>query len=221
MDEQYDDKLMTDHDYDGIQELDNDLPQWWVWLFYATIIWAVIYTAYYHVFGIGYGSSDEYRLELNPSYERQRSGELFFGMLAEYRTPYFDPDRVNWRQPEAAGVVFVEEKREADTTTYIALTEPADLQAGKAIFISKCATCHGQLGEGGIGPNLTDTYWLHGAGISNVAKTVKYGVPTKGMISWRYELKAEQIVQVASFVTTLQGTNPPNPKPPQGVLIEE
>lgn len=216
----YDDKLMTDHEYDGIRELDNDLPEWWVWLFVLTTIWAFVYLLYFHVFQIGYLSADEYRKEMNPAYVRYDPTPHYFGIVPKYIPVYYaDPNA-----PKLAvtpKVARVEERREDDTTTYVALTEKGDIDAGKAIWTLKCVNCHGQLGEGGIGPNLTDDYWLHGAGIDNISKTIKFGVPAKGMITWRYELKPEQIAQVASFVLTLRGTNPPKAKPPQGELVAQ
>lgn len=212
-----DEKLMADHEYDGIRELDNDLPEWWVWLFVLTSIWAVVYLLYFHVFGIGYLSADEYRAEMNPAYVRQEIDPHYLGIFPKFVPVYYqDPDQVH---EAVARIVIPEERREDDTTTYVALTATTDIDAGRAIFLTKCVSCHGQHGEGGIGPNLTDDYWLHGAGISNVSKTIKFGVPAKGMITWRYELKPEQIARVASFVLTLHGTNPPKPKPPQGEYV--
>ncbi|PWB74129.1 hypothetical protein C3F09_04365 [candidate division GN15 bacterium] len=118
-------------------------------------------------------------------------------------------------------VAFREETRENDTSTYVALLDRSDLDTGKAVFLKNCATCHGQFAEGKIGPNLTDDYWLHGAGMTNVVKTIKYGYPTKGMLAWRGELRPQQILQVASYVLSLHGSNPPNPKPPQGELVKQ
>lgn len=221
MSDNIDEKLMADHEYDGIYELDNDLPQWWVWLFYLTIVWAFSYLLYFHVLNIGYLSADEYQKEMNPDYIRVESGQpKLLGIFPEYRPVYYD-DKRHKHVSNQPTVLFVEEKRESDTATYIALTDPKSIAIGKEIFTAKCVSCHGKFGEGGIGPNLTDQYWLHGGDFSNILKTVKFGVPTKGMITWRYELKPEQIQQVASFVATLKGTNPPNPKVPQGELITQ
>ena len=218
------DKLL-DHNYDGIQEFDNDLPRWWLWLFYLTVIWGVMYFIFYHVVHVGYLSADEYRQELDPNYVRVESrDQKVFGLVPVYHAPYYDPQR----DLVAAGKIqkrsltgFRDETRDTDTTTYVAVTDPAALEAGKNIFLTKCANCHNKLGEGNIGPNLTDDYWIHGAGIISITKTVKYGFPAKGMLAWRGELTPEQILQVASYVLTLHGTNPPNPKPPQGELVKQ
>lgn len=216
------DKLL-DHDYDGIRELDNDLPRWWVWLFYLTIIFAVLYMLYFHVLGIGYLSADEYRREMNPDYVRvDAGGTRLLGLAPIYRPPYVDPLRDARLAAGAPQIViaYKEEKRESDTLTYVAYTEAAAIADGKAIYDRLCFTCHGKAGEGGIGPNLTDDYWLHGGAFPEIVKTIKYGVPTKGMVAWRMDLKPDQIIQVASFVRTLHGTNPPNPKAPQGELYQ-
>lgn len=214
---------LLDHDYDGIRELDNDLPRWWVWLFYLTIIFAVLYMLYFHVLGIGYLSADEYRQEIDPSYVRiEAGGSRLFGLAPVYRSPLTSPERDARLSAGMPTVVlaYKEEKRESDTTTYVTYTEPDRLAAGKAIFDRLCFTCHGKIGEGGIGPNLTDDYWLHGGAFPEIVKTVKFGVPTKGMVAWRMDLKPEQIIEVASYVKSLHGTNPPNPKAPQGDLYQ-
>jgi cytochrome c oxidase cbb3-type subunit 3 len=213
---------MLDHDADGIRELDNDLPRWWVWLFIITIAWAVLYFLYYHVFGIGYLSRDEYLRELDPGYVRvQTRDDRFLGVLPRYHSVYFAPERDLLAgapaRPKAAA--FVEMSREKDTAQYVALTDPSAIASGQGLYQAKCASCHGRFGEGGIGPNLTDDYWLHGAGITNVYKTIKYGVPAKGMLAWWMDLQPEQLQQVASYVMTLHGSNPPNAKGPQGDLV--
>lgn len=218
-----DDKLL-EHDYDGIRELDNDLPRWWVWLFYISIAWSVLYVLYYHVFGIGYSSADQYRQEVDPNYVRlATANDKALGVIPQYHSPMYSPERdaAFSAGTKPVRVAYRDERRETDTTTYVALTDQADVDAGKAIFLKTCATCHGTLAEGKIGPNLTDNYWIHGAGMTNVVKTIKYGFPTKGMLAWRGELKPQQILQVASYILSLHGSNPPNPKPPQGELVAQ
>lgn len=108
-----------------------------------------------------------------------------------------------------------------DESTLTALTDAAALSSGKEIFVKNCAVCHTEKGGGLVGPNLTDDYWIHGGGIKNIFATVKNGVPEKGMISWKTQLNPKQIQEVASFVLSLRGTNPPNPKAPEGVLYVE
>ncbi|WP_437918283.1 cbb3-type cytochrome c oxidase N-terminal domain-containing protein [Sphingobacterium sp. LRF_L2] len=106
--------------------------------------------------------------------------------------------------------------------TSITIDETGTLAAsGKAIFAANCVACHGNAGEGGIGPNLTDDFWLHGADIKDIFKVVKYGVPDKGMVPWEQTLTPGQIAEVVNYIITLRGTNPPNGKEPQGEKIEQ
>jgi cytochrome c oxidase cbb3-type subunit 3 len=76
--------------------------------------------------------------------------------------------------------------------------------------------CHGDKGQGTVGPNITDEYWLHGGKVTSIFKTIKYGVPEKGMISWEKTLTAKQISDVSNYIISLKGTNPANGKTPQG-----
>lgn len=99
-------------------------------------------------------------------------------------------------------------------------TKPETIAAGQVIFVQNCAVCHGNAGEGGIGPNLTDEYWIHGGELNDVFKTVKYGVLDKGMVPWEQSLTPAQIAEVSNYILTLRGTNPPNPKEPQGEKVE-
>ncbi|TDN36869.1 c-type cytochrome [Hymenobacter sp. UV11] len=101
-------------------------------------------------------------------------------------------------------------------TTYAALTAPADLSSGKSIFATNCAPCHGANAEGKVGPNLTDEFWLHGGGVNNLYKTIKFGINGKGMVAWKGKLSGKQMLQVASYTLSLQGSKPANPKAPQG-----
>ena len=217
-----DDKLL-DHDYDGIREQDNELPRWWIYLFYFTIIWGVVYLLYFHVFDFGYLSADEYRKEMNPAYSRIGDADVkLLGVLPEYHSPYYDPGGditpAAQIQPAAA---YIEETASSDTTAYTLLTDQLSLTEGKAIFDKNCVQCHGKVGQGGIGPNLTDDYWIHGGTFTDIVKVIKYGFPAKGMIAWRGTLKPKQIIQAASHIEILRGTNPPNAKAPQGELYTE
>ncbi|MBD2722333.1 cbb3-type cytochrome c oxidase N-terminal domain-containing protein [Hymenobacter armeniacus] len=173
---------LLDHDYDGIHEFDNDLPPWWKYGFYATIVFAIGYVTYYHVLKTGQLQGAEYAAEMQQA------------ALLIAATPD-DPNQV---------------------TTYTALTAPAELSSGKSLFMTNCAPCHGASGEGKVGPNLTDEYWLHGGEVNHVYKTIKYGVNGKGMVAWKGKLSGKQMLQVASYVLSLQGTKPANAKPPQG-----
>ena len=183
--------VMLDHNYDGIRELDNQLPPWWKWGFYFTIAFAVFYLFSYHVIGTGKLSLQEYADEMK---QAQNEKEERMKIAANNITD----------------------------ANVIAFTDDAHIAEGKNIFEKNCVACHGNFAQGNVGPNLTDKYWLHGGGIKNIFHTITEGVPNKGMISWKTQLAPKQIQEVASFVLTLSGTNPPGAKEPQGDLwIEE
>lgn len=182
-------KVETDHEYDGIRELDNNLPPWWLAGFYLSILFAVVYVLRYHVFESAPLQEEAFRMEMAQA-EAER---------AEYLK-------------NAANLV--------DETSVTALTDEGRILSGQAIFNEKCAVCHAKDGGGGVGPNLTDYYWLHGNSIADVFSTIKYGVPAKGMISWKDQMSPAQIQEVASYILTLEGTEPANPKEPQGDFME-
>lgn len=96
---------------------------------------------------------------------------------------------------------------------------PETVAAGLAIFTQNCTACHGGVGEGGIGPNLADDYWLHGGEVQDIFRVVKYGVLDKGMVPWEQSLTPAQIAEVSNYIVTLRGTNPPNAKDPQGEKV--
>lgn len=97
----------------------------------------------------------------------------------------------------------------------------AYIQNGRTVYITHCAACHNSEGQGGIGPNLTDMYWLHGGSVRDVYTIIKTGVADKGMIAWEKILTSGQMRDVAFYIKSIEGTNPPNPKEPQGVLWKE
>ncbi|MFD2916192.1 cbb3-type cytochrome c oxidase N-terminal domain-containing protein [Psychroserpens luteus] len=177
--------IILDHNYDGIKELDNDLPPWWKYGFYASIVFGVFYLTKYHVFN-GDNQIDELQADI------------------------------------AQAKIDIEEYKKTakdlvDFNTVTVLTDASDINAGKAIFETNCAACHKADGGGGIGPNLTDKYWILGGGIKNVFKTISEGGRDgKGMISWKQSLKPAEMAQVASYVLQFEGTTPAEPKAPDG-----
>jgi cytochrome c oxidase cbb3-type subunit 3 len=108
-----------------------------------------------------------------------------------------------------------------DENTVKLLTAAADIEAGKKIFTGTCAPCHAADGGGIVGPNLTDDYWLHGGKVNDIFKTIKYGVPEKGMQPWKSTFSPTQIAQLASFIKSIHGAKVANPKEPQGDLYKE
>lgn len=182
--------LLMHHEYDGIRELDNVLPPWWVWLFYGTIAWGVLYLVNMHVTQTWNDSHEEYAAEM----ERAKAD------IAAYVAKV------------GAAV---------DESTVTVTDDASALAAAKNTFTTYCAACHGPDAAGAetsVGPNLTDAYWLHGGGVKDIFKTIKYGVPEKGMISWKSQLKPNEIQGLASYILSLQGTGGPAQKAPQGEL---
>lgn len=184
------DSIMLDHDYDGIKELDNNLPPWWKYGFYLTIVVAFVYMINYHVIGTGDLQGKEYDKEI---------------AQAKLEVEEFMKTSAN----------------NVDEGTVTLLTDASDIEAGKNVFIANCAACHGQLGEGTVGPNFADDYWIHGGSIQDIFKSIKYGWVEKGMKAWKEDLSPMQMAQVTSFIKSLKGTNPPNGKAAQGDLYVE
>ncbi len=108
---------------------------------------------------------------------------------------------------------------QVDENTVTLLTAPGDIEEGKTIFAKSCVACHNEGGAGNVGPNLTDDYWLHGGDIKSVFKTIRYGI--NAMPQWQNSYSNKQIAELASYVKSLRGTKPANPKPPQGELYKE
>jgi cytochrome c oxidase cbb3-type subunit III len=177
-------KLLLDHDFDGIRELNNKIPPWFMAIFYGSIIWALVYMVDFHILGSGNVQEDEYAEEVQiAAMEREilnKSGSL------------------------------------VNEESVTRVDDVAALASGKNIFVKNCAACHGMGGEGLVGPNFTDEYWIHGGGIKNIFKIIKYGVPQKGMISWQTQLDPTQMQEVGSYIMALRGTRPPNQKGPEG-----
>jgi len=184
--------IELDHDYDGIKELDNHLPPWWKYMFYMSIVFAVVYIALYHFTGTLPLQTEEYNNELAVA-EAQKAA-----LISEGGGANIDEESVLYSEDAAV------------------------LSAGAKVYEMNCVSCHKANAEGGIGPNLTDDYWIHeGGSINHIFKAVKYGFPDKGMISWEPLLTPQQMSDVSSYVKSLKGSNPANAKDPQGELYVE
>jgi cytochrome c oxidase cbb3-type subunit 3 len=183
-------EILTDHEYDGIQELDNNLPPWWKYGFLFSVLFGIYYMFDYHVLHTSPLSAQEYQQQIA------------------------EADAKKKERLKIAGA-------NVDENTVTLLADAGMIAAGKDIFDGNCASCHGVAGEGLLGPNLTDQYWINGGGIKNIFKTIKYGVPAKGMIAWQRQLNPEAMQKAASYIMTLQGTNPANAKAPQGEIWTE
>ena len=176
------------HDYDGIRELDNRLPPWWLYGFYLTIIAGGIYLWRYHISHSAPSSIQEY----------------------EKAVATADAEIKEYLQKKGESV---------DENTVTFLKEQHELNEGKAIFTKSCVACHKETGAGDVGPNLTDDYWMHGGDIKSIFKTIRYGI--NAMPQWQNAYSNKEIAEVASYVKSLNGTNPPNAKAPQGELFKD
>jgi cytochrome c oxidase cbb3-type subunit 3 len=164
------DELQGDiiHEYDGIEEADNDLPKWWLWIFYVSIVFAVGYWFVYH----------EY--EMVPT---QR--EAYAKKMAE----------------RGGGV-----EMSAAALKKLAKDEQA-VGAGRKLYEDNCVTCHAEQGQGKIGPNLTDPYWIHGGGPKDIFTTIRDGVSSAGMPAWSGPLGPEGVKKVSAYVLSIRNTN--------------
>ena len=167
---EHNDPLLLDHEVDGIRELDNKLPRWWVWLFYLTIVFAVVYMSYYHVFAKG-------TLAKQGQMATEYQAEMKIGEVLKVAAMTKFEATIASLQPEK---------------------EPDALSRGKKTFDTLCAPCHRPDGGGLVGPNLTDDYWIHGSNFVDNVTTIWNGVPAKGMITWKNMLKPNEIYDVAS-----------------------
>jgi cytochrome c oxidase cbb3-type subunit 3 len=177
------DEKLLDHNYDGIQELDNPLPRWWLLTFYGAIVFAALFWWYYEI----NGAPDA---------------------VATFRDEVTEL-RVQRALNAPAGPT--------EEILLAALSDAQGLATGKDIYIKNCAACHAVDGGGGIGPNLTDDYHLHGDGkIATIYPIIQKGIPEKGMPPWGGILKEPELIAITAFVKSLHGKPAANPKAPQG-----
>jgi cytochrome c oxidase cbb3-type subunit III len=179
----YQEHPMANHEADGIKEFDNNLPRWWLYGFIFTVLFGIAYMVQYHVIGNGDVMNQEYTQEMT----------------------------------EAATKYKLAEKKPESAANLVAFTDKENLEAGKKLYLGDqlCHTCHREDGGGLVGPNLTNDYWMHGNSLDSIVASIKHGYPEKGMLPYgnNTPLPDKQVVQIASYVLTLHGTNPPNPKP--------
>lgn len=185
--------IELDHSYDGIRELDNHLPPWWKWLFYGTIAWAIVYIIVFHITDTLPLPEAEYETEVAMAEEQAR--------------------KLQASKPKAA----------IDLETLEFTNDAAMIENGRNIFMNlNCGSCHRNDGGGNtIGPNLTDEFWIHGGAAKNIYTTVRDGAVEKGMPAWGKSMSATDVRDVAFFILSLQGTNPPEAKTPQGDLFRQ
>lgn len=166
----------TGHEWDGIQEYDNPLPMWWVWMFVISIVFALGYLAWYPGLGNYDGISD-----WSSAGEVQRAQEAHEARFAPLYAELASLD-------EAA----LHDSRQA-------------MQVGRRLFINNCSTCHGVNGRGAFGfPNLTDSEWIWGEGFGNVKTALNNGRQA-AMPSWQAALGDQGVQDVTQFVLSLSG----------------
>ncbi|MGB3543831.1 cbb3-type cytochrome c oxidase N-terminal domain-containing protein [Rubrivirga sp.] len=181
------DRVIQGHTYDGIREYDNPMPGWWVALFWAGIVFAPIYALGVHAFDW----IDDYGDDFAESGERLEEVRALYAATG----PSFKTDPGALRE-------------------YAGDAEMA--QAGVVHFAAICAACHGDNGEGTIGPNLTDEFWIHGADPEQLWTSISEGFPAQGMPPMSAQLGEQERAEVLAYVVSLQGTDPPNAKAPEG-----
>jgi cytochrome c oxidase cbb3-type subunit 3 len=182
-----DNALIRGHNYDGIKEYDNPMPGWWIWIFWITVLFSPIYVLGVHTFGF----LDSYQDDLAQGQDE----------LQTIRHTYAEAN------PSAA----------VDAASLDAMVaNPQMAQAGAVHFAAQCAACHGMEGQGLIGPNLTDAYWIHGNSNQAIFDIITKGVLEKGMPPWEAVYSPEERAELVAYINSILGTNPPNPKAPEG-----
>jgi cytochrome c oxidase cbb3-type subunit 3 len=175
------------HELDGIREYDNPMPGWLMAIWWGSLIFSVAYLIFYAL-SFGEGTMEaEYRGQTQVALDQVQA--------------HFDANPLVPPSP-------------ADLLAGAA--DPAVTGVGATRFAKSCASCHGEKAQGLIGPNLTDDRWLHGGSVEQVFQSVAKGWPAKGMPPWGRAMKPDELAAVVSFVRSLQGSNPPNPRAPEG-----
>ncbi|MGD9903922.1 MAG: c-type cytochrome [Vicinamibacterales bacterium] len=175
------------HELDGIKEYDNPMPGWLMAIWWGSLVFSAAYLMYYAL-SFGEGTMDaEYRQQTAAAV-----GEV---------QAYFDANPLVPPTPaELLG----------------GAANPAVVGLGASRFARSCAACHGELAQGLIGPNLTDDRWIHGGSVEQIFQSVAKGWPAKGMPPWGRAVPPEELAALVSYVRSLQGSNPPNPRAPEG-----
>lgn len=167
------------HEFDGIEEYDNPLPQWWFYLFVATVIFGLGYLMLYPGLGnfkglLGWTSHNQWQEEM------QHAEEVYRPVFAKY------------------AALSIEELQGNEE----------GLKMGQRMFANNCAVCHGSAGTGAIGfPNLTDHDWLYGGDPATIKQTIING-RQGAMPAWGEQIGEDNVRDVASYVMTLSGREP-------------
>ena len=188
MTERYDDEL-REHTYDGIEEFDNRLPNWWLFILYGSIVFALGYWLAFHTLGVARLPQESYTIEMQEAAEAQLAAMAEGGLT--------------------------------DESLLLMSTLPERVEAGRQIFAKNCVACHLESGQGLVGPNLTDRYWIHGDRPLDIHRIVTDGVPSKGMAAWGRQLGPTRVQNVVAYVLAeIQNSEVPG-KEPEGELHAE
>ncbi len=186
--------LETDGDHDGIHEYDNPLPTWFLYLFLGSILFSCLYSAYYFAHSQAVAKAAGVGVNLSSS-----------GV------------RLKIEQVRAEAALAGQEAKELHGEELLSfLKSPGNVSQGESVYKTNCASCHGDQGQGTVGPNLVDRYWLHGGSPDALVESISHGYPDKGMPPWESVLGKRKVRLAAAYVLSIRGNPVDNPKPPQG-----
>ena len=201
----------TGHSWDGIEELNTPLPRWWLWTFYATIVWGVIYTILYPAWPMVSGAT---------------AGLLGYSTRGEVAAEIARVDLSNADLTESLINVDMGVLKDNEELHRFAV------QAGRSVFAANCSQCHGA-GAGGVVasgyPNLLDDDWLWGGSMEDIHATIAHGIRNEESDDARYSempafgrdelLEKEEIDQVVNYVMSLSGEPQDADKVAPGAVI--
>ena len=171
---EYQQDTVMDHEFDGIQEFDNRLPNWWLWLMWGSMVFALIYWVFFHTLGVGVLPVERFEMEMQVAQEAQIARALEAGIDNEF---------------------------------FVMMSQNPDKVAdGREIFVKHCVACHLDQGQGSVGPNLTDGYWVHGCEPMQMLKIINDGVAAKGMPAWMNQLGPTRVNAVLAYILTIRDT---------------
>jgi cytochrome c oxidase cbb3-type subunit 3 len=169
---EYQQDTVMDHEFDGIQEFDNRLPNWWLWIMWGSMAFALLYWVFFHTLGVGMLPRERFDMEMQVAQEAQLARTLEAGIDNEF---------------------------------FVMMSQTEDKVAeGREIFVKHCVACHLDQGQGSVGPNLTDGYWIHGCEPMQMLKTINDGVAAKGMPAWMNQLGPTRVHSVLSYILTIK-----------------
>ena len=172
---EYQQDTVMEHEYDGIQEFDNRLPNWWMWIMWGSMVFALFYWIFFHTLGVGELPRERFVHVMEAAQEAQLERAL------------------------AAGI---------DNEFFVMMSQTeTNVDAGREIWVKHCVQCHLDDGRGSVGPNLTDSYWVHGCEPMQMLKTINDGVASKGMPAWQNQLGPSRVHNVLAYILTIKDNN--------------